>query len=40
MNVAVQRASGAFITYWITVTNTTNVPVAFEGRYEVLGRWT
>jgi hypothetical protein len=38
--VAVQRASGAFVTYWITVTNTTNVPVNFEGRYEVLGRWT
>jgi hypothetical protein len=39
-SVAVQRASGAFVTYWITVTNTTNVPVNFEGRYEVLGRWT
>ncbi len=38
--VEVQRASGAFVTYWITVTNTTNVPVNFEGRYEVLGRWT
>jgi hypothetical protein len=38
-SVAVQRAAGAFITYWITVTNATNVPVNFEARYEVLGRW-
>ncbi|HEY2009447.1 MAG TPA: hypothetical protein VGH23_10690 [Rhizomicrobium sp.] len=38
-SVAVQRASGAFITYWITVTNLSNAPVTFEGRYEVLGRW-
>ena len=39
-SVKVQRASGAFITYYITVTNKTNVPVNFEGRYEVLGKWT
>jgi len=39
-SVQVQRSSGAFITYWITVTNKTNVPVNFEGRYEVLGKWT
>jgi hypothetical protein len=38
--VSVQRATGAFITYWITVTNHTNAPVNFEGRYEVLGKWT
>ena len=38
-SVAVQRTSGSFITYWITVTNSTNLPVNFEGRYEVLGRW-
>ncbi len=38
--VEVQRASGAFVTYWLTVTNTTGVPVSFEGRFEVLGRWT
>ena len=37
--VEVQRSSGAFVTYWITVTNSTNAPVAFEGRFEVLGRW-
>jgi len=39
-SVQVQRTAGAFITYWITVKNQTNVPVAFEGRYEVLGKWT
>jgi hypothetical protein len=38
-SVAVQRAAGAFITYWITITNATNAPVNFEARYEVLGRW-
>jgi hypothetical protein len=38
-DVAVQRASGANITYWITVHNATNAPVAFDARYEVLGRW-
>ena len=38
-DVAVQRASGANITYWITVHNATNIPVAFDARYEVLGRW-
>jgi hypothetical protein len=36
--VQVQRASGAYVTYWISVTNLTNVPVAFEGRYCILGR--
>lgn len=39
-SVQVQRTSGAYITYWITVTNTTNVAVNFEGRYCILGRWT
>jgi hypothetical protein len=38
-SVSAQRASGAYITYWISVTNLTNAPVNFEGRYEVLGRW-
>jgi hypothetical protein len=38
-SVEVQRSSGAFITYWITIANTTNVPVTFDARYEVLGRW-
>jgi hypothetical protein len=36
--VAIERASGNYLTYWITVTNLTNVDVAFEGRYCVLGR--
>ena len=37
-NVAIERASGNYLTYWITVTNLTNQPVTFEGRYCVLGR--
>lgn len=36
-SVAVERANDRFVTYWITVTNMTNVPVNFEGRYAVLG---
>jgi hypothetical protein len=36
--VALERASGNFLTYWITVTNLTDQDVAFEGRYCVLGR--
>ena len=35
--VQVERASFAFITYWINVTNVTPVPVTFEARYNVLG---
>ena len=38
-DVQVQRSSGAYITYWITVHNATSVPVTFDARYEVLGRW-
>jgi hypothetical protein len=37
-NVAVERASGNYLTYWITVTNLTALDVTFEGRYCVLGR--
>ena len=37
-DVAIERASGNYLTYWITVTNLTNQPVTFEGRYCVLGR--
>jgi hypothetical protein len=36
--VALERASGNFLTYWITVNNLTGQDVAFEGRYCVLGR--
>jgi photosystem II stability/assembly factor-like uncharacterized protein len=34
--VQVERASAGFITYWISVTNLTPVPVDVEGRYCVL----
>ena len=37
-DVALERASGNFLTYWLTVTNLTPVPLTFEGRYTVLGR--
>jgi hypothetical protein len=37
-DVAIERASGNYLTYWITVTNLTPVDVPFEGRYCVLGR--
>jgi hypothetical protein len=35
-NVQVERATGANITYWLTVTNLSPVPINFEGRYAVL----
>lgn len=38
-NVAVERASPEFVTYWITVQNLTNVAVSFEGRYCILSRY-
>jgi|GEM_PF-4456614 hypothetical protein len=37
-DVAIERASGNYLTYWLTVKNLTNVPLTFEGRYTVLGR--
>jgi hypothetical protein len=37
-DVAIERASGNYLTYWITVTNLTAQDVTFEGRYCVLGR--
>lgn len=37
-SVAIERASGNYLTYWITVTNLTGQDIAFEGRYTVLGR--
>jgi hypothetical protein len=36
-DVAIQRASGAYNTFWITVTNLTNASVGIAGRYSVLG---
>jgi hypothetical protein len=36
-SVAVERANDRFVTYWITVTNLTNITVNFEGRYAVVG---
>jgi hypothetical protein len=38
-NVAVERYAAEFVTYWITVTNLTNVPISFEGRYCILSRY-
>lgn len=35
-DVAVERADATNVTYWITVTNLTNAPVQFEGRFAVL----
>lgn len=37
-SVAIERASGNNLTYWITVTNLTAQAIAFEGRYTILGR--
>jgi len=34
--VAVERASNTAVTYWLTVTNLTNVTMTFEGRYAIL----
>jgi hypothetical protein len=36
-NVEVERASDRFITYWITISNLTNIPVNIDGRFAVLG---
>ena len=36
--VALERASGNNLTFWITVQNLTGLDVTFEGRYAVLGR--
>ena len=35
-SVAVERANATQCTYWITVTNLTNVAITFEGRYAIL----
>jgi hypothetical protein len=36
--VQIERASGAYVTYWITVTNKTSRDVELQGRYCILGR--
>jgi hypothetical protein len=36
-NVMVERASDAFITYWIDITNISTAAVQIEARYGVLG---
>lgn len=33
----IERASDAYVTYWISITNLTAVPVNIEARYAVLG---
>jgi hypothetical protein len=38
-SVALERANSEFVTYWITVTNLSNVPISFEGRYAILSRY-
>jgi hypothetical protein len=35
--VAIERPSGAYATYWITVTNQTDQDINFEARYTILG---
>lgn len=35
-DVAVERASSTYCTYWLTVRNLTQANVAFEGRFAVL----
>lgn len=36
--VKIERASGAFLTYWIEVTNLTDQDIEIEGRFCILGR--
>jgi hypothetical protein len=38
-NVQVERANAEYVTYWITVTNLTPVPLTFDGRYCILSRY-
>ncbi len=37
--VQVERGDAEYVTYWISVTNLTPVPVAFEGRFAILSRY-
>jgi hypothetical protein len=36
--VQVERPNGAYLTYWISITNLTNQPVSIEAHYNILGR--
>ena len=36
--VKIERPNGAYITYWISISNLTNQPVSFEAHYDILGR--
>jgi hypothetical protein len=36
-NIRVERATDSFVTYWVCITNLTNLPVGVEARYAVLG---
>jgi hypothetical protein len=35
-DVAIERADATHVTYWITVTNLTNVAVQIEARYAII----
>ncbi|MFF8836959.1 WD40/YVTN/BNR-like repeat-containing protein [Streptomyces sp. NPDC015130] len=37
--VQVERGDAEYVTYWVSVTNLTPVPVAFEGRFAILSRY-
>jgi hypothetical protein len=36
--VQVERPNGAYLTYWISLTNLTNQPVSIEAHYNILSR--
>ena len=35
-DVSIERSDAAHVTYWITVTNLTNLSVQFEARYAII----
>jgi hypothetical protein len=34
-DIAVERASGSDVTYWVTIKNLTNSPIGIEARYAI-----
>lgn len=38
-SVEVERSNAEYVTYWVTVTNLSNIPITFEGRYAILSRY-